>query len=87
MKKILLLFLVVFVFVVSCDKTEGINIAKIVFDVIGYIFTAIIGALGGAKIQKNAIIKDPRNNYNGNIYNYNGNVKRHKKEDKKNDFN
>lgn len=69
MKKYLLLlmiFITAFV-VTACDKAQGIDIAKIVFDIIGYIFTAIIGALGGAKVgvitTEKRIEKDPNNNY------------------------
>lgn len=66
-KKILAIALVLSItlITVSCEKAEGISIAKLVFEIIGYIFTAVIGALGGAKIQKVAIIKDDRNNYKG----------------------
>lgn len=50
---------------ISCNETQGIDIAKLVFEVISYIFSTVIGAIGGAKIQKVAIIKDPTNNYDG----------------------
>lgn len=68
-KKLLIFFLVFitsFVFV-SCDKAQGIDVAKIVFDIIGYIFSAVIGALGGMNAgivkAKKDISKDPSNNY------------------------
>ncbi len=67
MKRIAILIMFIFIFVISCDKTQGIDIAKIVFDIIGYIFTAIIGALGGMKVgvinTEKKIEKDPTNNY------------------------
>lgn len=51
---------------VSCEVSEGgIDIAKLVFEILSYIFSTVIGAIGGAKIQRVAIIKDPTNNYNG----------------------
>ena len=59
------LMLIIGLITVSCETTKGIDIAKIIFDIVGYIFTAVIGALGGAKIQKVAIIKDKKNNYKG----------------------
>lgn len=69
MKKYLLLlmiFIVAFT-VTACDKAQGMDIAKIIFDIVGYIFTAIIGALGGAKVgiitTEKKIEKDPTNNY------------------------
>lgn len=69
MKKALLL-LIIFTgafTITACDKTQGVDIAKIVFDIIGYIFTAIIGAIGGAKIgvikTEEKIEKDPTNNF------------------------
>lgn len=65
MKKMLILLSVLPIFIIACDKSQGIEITKIVMDIIGYIVSAIIGAIGGAKVQKVAIIKDPSNNYTG----------------------
>lgn len=49
---------------VSCE-TKEIDIAKMIFEIVGYIFTTIIGAIGGGTVMKNSIIKDPTNNYDG----------------------
>lgn len=72
MKKALLL-LAVFIgafTITACDKAQGVDIAKIIFDIIGYIFTAIIGAIGGAKAgviaTEKRIEKDTTNNYKRN---------------------
>lgn len=66
-KKLLgiILVLTIALMTVSCDQSQGIDIAKLIFDVLSYIFSVVIGAVGGAKIQKVAIIKDPKNNYKG----------------------
>lgn len=68
MKKYLLILTVFVAFTATaCDKAQGIDIAKIVFEIVGYIFTAIIGALGGARAgiiaTEKKIEKDPTNNY------------------------
>lgn len=67
MKKILLLLVIGAFTITACDKAQSVDIAKIIFDIIGYIFTAIIGAIGGAKAgviaTEKKIEKDPTNNY------------------------
>lgn len=71
---------------VSCEAKE-IDIAKMIFEIVGYIFTTIIGAIGGGTVMKNKIINDPSNNYDGkkkgkmNVAEYNGRVS--KSEEKK----
>lgn len=67
MKKLLLLLVFGAFTITACDKAQGVDIAKIVFDIVGYIFTAIIGAIGGARAgivaTEKRIEKDKTNNY------------------------
>ena len=67
MRKITILIFFTACIATACDKTQGIDIAKMIFEIIGYIFTAIIGAVGGNLegiiSTEKRIEKDTTNNY------------------------